>query len=133
MGDGQRPELSPEKLEKMAKMKAAHEGLMKLGEAARNETDPAKKEALIGQLRTKLTEDADKMLIEQKKRLEKAEKEVPKLKKRMEEFEKNKSARIEEQIQRILTGESPKKPEGKRPEGPSAGKHKKDPKPPSVE
>ena len=128
--EGQRPKVNPEQMEKM---KAAHEALMKLGEAARNETDPAKKEALIGQLRTKLTENADNMLAEQKKRLEQAEKEVPKLKERMADFEKNKSARIEEQVQRILAGEPLKRPEGKRSELPGDGKHKKGAKPPVTE
>lgn len=113
-GERQRPQINPEQMEKM---KAQHEELMKLGETARNETDPAKKEALVGQLRAKLTEVADKMQAEGKKRLEQAEKELPKLREKLAEAEKNKTARIEEQVQRILAGEPLKGPEGKRPEG----------------
>jgi hypothetical protein len=113
-GERQRPQITPEQMEKM---KAQHEELMKLGEAARKETDPAKKEILVGQLRVKLTEVADKMQAEGKKRLEQAEKELPRLREKLAEAEKNKAARIEEQVQRILAGEPLKKPEGKRPEG----------------
>jgi len=113
-GERQRLQINPEQMEKM---KAQHEELMKLGEAARKETDPAKKEVLVGQLRAKLTEIADKMQAEGKKRLEQAEKELPKLREKLAEAEKNKTARIEEQVQRILAGEPLKRPEGKRPEG----------------
>jgi len=119
-GDHQQFQLSPEKMEKM---KAQHEELMKIGEAARNEPDPVKKEILVGQLRAKLTEIADKMQIEAKKRLEQAEKELPKLRERMIDAEKNKSTRIEEQVQRILAGEPLTPFEGKRSELP--GKNKK--------
>lgn len=129
--DGQgRPRMSPEQMEKM---KATHEELKKIGEAARNETDPAKKEVLIGQLRAKLTEIADNMQAEGRKRLEQAEKELPKLKEKLAEAEKNKSARIEEQLQRILAGEPMRGPEGKRPEGAPKKEGKKGPKAPPVE
>lgn len=149
-GEGQRPKLTPEQMEKMKalrgagdrqqmplspekmeKMKAQHEELMRLGEAARNETDPAKKEELVGQLRAKLTEIADKMQAEAKKRLEQAEKEMPKLRERLADAEKNKSARIEEQLQRILAGQPLEMP-GKRPEL-GGGKYKKNPKPAAAE
>ncbi len=102
-------------------MKAMHEALKQLGEAARNETDPAKKEALIGELRTKLTAIADRIQAEQKKRLEQAGKEMKNLEKRIADYEANKSTRIEEQIQRILAGEPLR--------GPGEGQHKKGPKP----
>jgi len=99
----QRKQLSPEQIEKM---KARHEELKKLGDAARNETDPAKKELLVGQLRAKLTQMADERQAEIKKRIDSAEKELPKLKERLAQSEKNKSANIEKKIQRILAGES---------------------------
>lgn len=108
------PQVTPEQKEKI---KAQHEALMKLGDMARNETDPVKKEALVAELRTKLTEIADKIQAEAKKRLEKAEQDLPKLRERLAEAEKNKTARIEEQLQRILAGHPLKGPEGKRPEG----------------
>lgn len=124
MDGKQHPQMTPEQKEKM---KAQHEALMKLGDMARNETDPAKKETLVAELRTKVTELVDKMQAEAKKRLEKAEQDIPKLREQLAEAEKNKAERIEKQVQRILAGESFKGPEGKdgqRPEFP--GKHKKD-------
>jgi predicted RNase H-like nuclease (RuvC/YqgF family) len=109
-GKGERRvQLSPEQKEKM---KARHEELKKLGEAARNETDPAKKEVLIGQLRAKLTAMADERQAEMKKRIDSAEKEMPKLKEKMAAAEKNKSANIEKQVQRILAGEPIEQPKG---------------------
>ena len=129
-GERQQMPLSPEQMAKMEKMKAAHEELMKLGEAARSEADPVKKEALIAEIRAKLTAAADKMQAEMKKRLDQAEKELPKLKERMAEAEKNKATRIEEQVQRILSGQPLEMPQGKRPELPGGGKNKKGPKPP---
>lgn len=131
-GEGDRPHqmMNPQQMEKM---KAMHEELMKLGEAARNEADPAKKEVLVGQLRAKLTEVADKMLMEQKKRLEQAEKELPKLRERLAASEQNKSARIEDQIKRILAGEPLMPFDGKQKGKPGEGKAKKGPKPPVEE
>ena len=108
-GEGRRSQMSPEQKEKM---KARHEELKKLGEAARNEPNPAKKDVLIGQLRTKLTEMADERQAGMKKRIENAEQELPKLKERLAEAEKNKSANIEKQVQRILAGEPIERPEG---------------------
>jgi hypothetical protein len=129
-GEYKRPQLSPEQMEKM---KAQHEELMKMGEAARNETDPAKKEILVGQLRTKLTEIADKMQAEAKKRLDQVEKELPKLKERIADYENNKAARIEDQVKRILAGQPLAQHDGKRLEQPGAGKAKKGPKAPTAE
>ena len=129
-GEYKRPQLSPEQMEKM---KAQHEELMKMGEAARNETDPAKKEILVGQLRTKLTEIADKMQAEAKKRLDQVEKELPKLKERIADYETNKAARIEDQVKRILAGQPLVPFDGKRQEQPGAGKAKKGPKAPTAE
>jgi len=113
-GEHQRIQLTPEQKEKM---KAQHEAMMKLGEAARNETDPVKKEALIAQIRAQVTEMVEKGQAEARKRLEQAEKELPRLKEKMAEAEKNKAARIEEHVQRILAGGAAKGPEGKRPDG----------------
>jgi len=124
------PRMSPEQMEKM---KAMHEELKKIGEAARNETDPAKKEVLVGQLRAKLSEVADKMQAEGQKRMEKAETELTKLKEKLAEAEQKKSARIEQQVQRILAGEPMRGPDGKRPEGASKKEGKKRPAAPIVE
>lgn len=127
-GEG-RPQLTSEQKEKM---KAMHEVLKKLGEAARNETDPVKKEALVSELRTKLTEVADRIQAEQKRRLAQAGKEMKNLEKRIADYDANKSARIEKQIQRILAGEPFKGPEGRHPEQPGGAKYKKAP-PPDAE
>lgn len=131
-GEGDRPHqmMNPQQMEKM---KAVHEEIMKLGEAARNETDPAQKEVLVGQLRTKLTAIADRMLAEQKKRLEQAEKELPKLRERLAASEKNKSARIEDQVNRLLAGEPLMPFDGRQKGKPGEGKLKKGPKPPAEE
>lgn len=130
MDGKQRPQLSPEQVEKM---KAQHEALMKLGDMARNETDPVKKEALVAELRAKVTELIEKAQAEAKTRLEKAEQELPKLKEKIAEAEKNKADRIEKQVQRILAGEPPKRPEGKRPEGAPLKKEGKKLAPPVTE
>ena len=129
-GDRQRPKMNPQQLEKM---KAQHKALMKLGEAARTETDPVKKEALIAELRVKLTEVSDKIQEEAKKRLERVGKEMKNLEKRIADYDANKSVRIEEQVQRILAGEPLKGPEGRRQGGLGEGKNKKGPKPPAAE
>jgi chromosome segregation ATPase len=131
MGERPRLQMSPEPMEKMEKMKAQREEIRSIGEAARNETDPVKKEAQVAQLRAKLNEAADQMQADAKKRLEKAEQEIPKLKERMAEFEANRAVRIEEQIKRILAGEPLRGPEGKRPDGAAKREHKKDTPPPA--
>ncbi|MEI7851586.1 MAG: hypothetical protein WCH86_07110 [Kiritimatiellales bacterium] len=107
-GDQQK-QLSPEQKEKI---KARHEELKNLGEAARNETDPAKKDALVGQLRAKLTEMADERLADKKKRIDNVEKDISELKENLEKAVKNKSANIEKQLQRILAGEPIDQPKG---------------------
>jgi predicted phage tail protein len=143
--DGQRPQMTPEQLEKqkarkstdgqdharmsaeqIKKMKANREEIMKLGAEARNATDPAQKAVLVEQLRTKLTDVSDKMQIEGRKRLEQAEKELERLKERVAEAEQKKSARIEEQLQRILSGEPVRSMDGKRSDGSSKKEGKKE-------
>lgn len=109
------PKLSPEQMEKI---KAQREAIDRLGEAARNESDPVKKEELIGQLRAELNKAADKMQQMHEKRLQQAEKELGRLRTRMEEAQKNRDPMIEKQIQRILAGEKPEPPEG------AFGKHR---------
>ncbi|HNX53473.1 MAG TPA: hypothetical protein PKI68_06980 [Pontiellaceae bacterium] len=118
-GAGPRPMMTGEQAEKM---KAQREELNKLGAAARNETDPARKEALIAGLRAKLTAIADQRQAENKKRLEKAEQDLPKLKAQIEELEKNKTDRIEKQLQAILSGEPFKAGESGDRKGKKAGK-----------
>jgi len=123
---GQRSPMSEKKRVEMRakheKMKAEREAVEKLTEAARSEADPVKKEELISQLRTKLTEGAVKMHEMHGKRLEKAEAEVAKMKKRLTEAGKNIDQKVEEHLQKLLSGERPERPKG--------GPHRKGPKPP---
>ena len=99
---------------KMEKMRAERMATHKLAEAARNETDPVKKEQLIGQLREKLTAGADKMQAEFRKRLKKAEAEVGKMQARLADAETNREQRVEESLQKLLAGEPLERPKGKR-------------------
>lgn len=126
-------QMDPERREKM---KAHHDEVMKLGAAIRNETDPAKKEALTAQLRAKVTEMVDQMLADQAKRLEQAEKEMPKLRERLADAQKNKDTRIEEHVQQIISGEKPKGPGGDEPRFEKFRKERKNgdvPPPPAAE
>lgn len=120
---------SKERQERMAKRKAIHEELKQLGEAARNESDPVRKQELVEQLRTRLTQISDEAIVRGQKKLEKAEKELKALQDKLANMEKNKSARIEEKIQRILAGEPMKGPDGKR----QAKEGGKQPEPPASE
>ena len=65
-GERMRQQASPEQMEQA---RARAQEMMKLGEAARNETDPVKKEELISQLRVQLNEAADRMQQMHEKRL----------------------------------------------------------------
>jgi hypothetical protein len=129
-GERMRNQASPEQMEQA---RARGQEMMKLGEAARNETDPAKKEALIDQLRAQLNEAADRMQQMHEKRLEEAGRDLSHLKERAAEARKNRDARIEEQIQRILAGEQPGPGIGRRPEGPGEKRPGKGPKQPVAE
>lgn len=101
---GRRSRLTDEQREKIREQ---HEAIMALAEAARNESDPTKKAELVGQLRAKLTEGAERMQAEFRRRLEKAEQGVAKMKKRLADAEKNRGQRIEEHLQKLLAGERP--------------------------
>ena len=96
--------MSPEMREQM---KATHEAIRDLAGAIRVETDEAKKAELTEKLRAKLGEVADRMEMVQTKRLAQAEERLAALKQKIEEGKANRDARIEEQLQRILSGERP--------------------------
>ncbi|MBI9020121.1 MAG: hypothetical protein JEZ10_02550 [Verrucomicrobia bacterium] len=106
-----------------AEMKANRDAIHQLAEAARNETDPVEKEVLVDQLRVKLTEGAEKMQAEFRKRLEKAEGDVAKMRQRLDEGEQNMEQRVEEHLQALLSGEKPLRREGKRPNDAPRKKH----------
>ncbi|QHI70630.1 hypothetical protein [Tichowtungia aerotolerans] len=112
--------------EQRTKIKAHYEKVHRLAEAARAETDPVKKEELVGQLRVTLMEGAQQMQAEFSKRLEKAEKDVARMRERLEDGEKNMAARVEEHLQQILSGERPERQR----HGPgSGGRHERHPEP----
>ena len=108
----QRPQMNAEQRAKMEQFRAQRDAVAKLAEAARSETDPVKQEELVSQLRAKLTEGAEKMQEAFRDRLEKAEGDVAKMKERLAEAEKNQEQRIEEHLQKLLSGERPARPEG---------------------
>ena len=116
-----RPRFSQEQREKM---KAQYEAIRKLAEAIRSETDPVKKEELTRQLRATLTEGAKQMQARFQKRIEQAEKELEKMKERLQKGEAEMAQRVEEHLQRLLSGEKPERrrqsKEGMQAEGPSA-------------
>ncbi len=114
MSKKQHPKLSKEQRQGMREQRQA---IMKLGEAARNETDPVKKEALVAGLRVKLNEVADTMHEAHQKRLEKAAKDLEKLKERIADADKNRDQMIEEQVQKVLAGEPLRKPKSGGSEG----------------
>lgn len=96
--------MSPEMMEQM---RAEHRAIRTLGEAARAETDETKKAELVSQLRAKLGEVAGLMQKKQEERLAQAEERLAGLKAKIEAGKTERDSRIEEQIQRILSGERP--------------------------
>ena len=95
----------------MEQMKADHKEIKALGEAARSVTNEAAKAEIVAQLRAKLGEVADRMQVMQEKRLAQAEERLADLKAKMEESRTNRAALIEEQVQRVLKGEKPQRPD----------------------
>lgn len=94
----------------MEQMRAEHEAIRDLAGAVRLEADPAQKAALIEQLRTKLGVVADLMQVKQEKRLAQAEERLAGLKEKIEYGKTHRAELIEEQVQRILSGERPQRP-----------------------
>ena len=97
--------------ETMKQMKALHEEIRDLGGAARVETDEARKAEIVARLRNKLGEAADLMQIKQEQRLAQAEQRLADLKAKMDDAKANRAALIEEQVQRVLKGEKPQRPD----------------------
>ncbi len=93
--------------EKQMEMKAQDEAIRSLVEAARSEIDPVKKAELTEQLRVKLTDRAEKIMKARSlhKRLEKAEVDVETMRERLKHREEEMSRRVEEQLQKLLSGE----------------------------
>jgi hypothetical protein len=95
----------------MEQMKADHKEIRALGEAARAVTSEAAKAEIVAQLRAKLGEVADRMQAHQEKRLAQAEEHLASLKAKFEDAKANRDKLIEEQVQRVLKGEKPRRPE----------------------
>lgn len=91
-------------------MRAEHRAIRELGEAARAENDEAQKAGLVEQLRAKLGDVADRMQAHQEQRLAQAEERLADLKSKIEHSKANREQLIEEQVQRILSGERPPRP-----------------------
>ena len=119
--------------EMMSLMKANHKAIRELGEAARAETDPAKKEELVAQLRTKLGEVGDLMQKKWEERLAQAEERIASLKEKVEYSKANRDALIEEHVQRILSGEKPQRPDHFKDFPNAKGGHRPPPPPPGAE
>jgi len=95
----------------MEQMKADHKEIKALGEAARSVTNEAAKAEIVAQLRAKLAEVADRMQAHQEQRLAQAEEHLASLKAKIEDSKTNRDKLIEEQVQRVLSGEKPQRPD----------------------
>lgn len=107
---GERP-AGPMDPETMQKMRATHEEIRDLAGAARIETDEAKKAEIVARLRAKLGEVADLMQAKQEQRLAQAEERLAGLKERIEYAKAHREEMLDEQVQRVLSGERPQRPE----------------------
>ena len=107
---GERPS-GPVDAETMQKMRAAHEEIRDLAGAARVETDEAKKAEIVARLRAKLGEVADLIQAKQEQRLAQAEERLGGRKERIEYAQAHREERLDEQVQRVLSGEKPQRPD----------------------
>ena len=92
-----------------AQMKADHEAIRDLAGAIRLETDEAKKAELVAQLRAKLGAVADRMQTAQEERLAQAEARLAGLKEKIAYAKENREKLLDEQVQRVLSGERPQR------------------------
>ncbi len=110
MQRGGPPMSGPMSPEMMKEMRAAHQEIKALGEAARTVTNEAAKAEIVAQLRAKLGEVTDRMQKHQEERLAQAQERLTGLQDRIEYSKTNRDKMIEEQLQRILSGERPPRP-----------------------
>ena len=106
-GGGRRDNGSGKKEDWRKKAQEHYEKVNCLAKAAREETDPVKKEQLVDELRALLTKGAEGWLAHFRRRIEEAEENVEQMKVRLEDGEANMEARVEEHLQRLLTCEPP--------------------------
>lgn len=109
-GGGERPG-GPMDPAMMEQMKADHKAIRELGDAARAVTNEAAKAEIVAQLRAKIGEVADRMQAHQEQRLAQAEEHLASLKAKIEESKANRDKLIDEQVQRVLSGEKPQRPD----------------------
>lgn len=107
---GDRP-AGPMDAETMQQMRATHEEIRDLAGAARVETDATKKAEIVARLRAKLGEVADLMQVKQEQRLAQAEERLGGLKERIEYAKTHREEMLDEQVQRVLSGERPHRPD----------------------
>ena len=107
---GDRP-AGPVDAETMQKMRAIHEEIRDLAGAARVETDETKKAEIVARLRAKLGEVVDLMQVKQEQRLAQAEERLAGLKERIEYAKTHREEMLDEQVQRVLSGEKPQRPD----------------------
>ena len=129
-GDEQRPG-GPVDPALMQQMRDLNKAIRTLGESARAETNETAKAELVTQLKAKLGEVANLIQSGQEKRIAQAEERLASLKAKIDDAKKNRDTMLDEQVQRILSGQRPERPErfndfphakGVRPEGgPEAG------------
>ena len=101
----------PVDAETMQKMRAIHEEIRDFAGAARIETDATKKAEIVARLRAKLGEVADLMQVKQEQRLAQAEERLAGLKDRIEYAKTHREEMLDEQVQRVLSGERPHRPD----------------------
>lgn len=107
-GDEQRPG-GPVDPALMQQMRDLNKAIRTLGESARAETNETAKAELVTQLKAKLGEVADLIQSGQEKRIAQAEERLASLKAKIEDSKKNRDSLIDEQVQRILSGEKPQR------------------------
>ncbi len=107
-GDEQRPG-GPVDPALMQQMRDLNKAIRTLGESARAETNETAKAELVTQLKAKLGEVANLIQSGQEKRIAQAEERLASLKAKIEDSKKNRDSLIDEQVQRILSGEKPQR------------------------
>lgn len=91
--------------EQIERMREERDAIRSMAEAYRDETDPAKQEEIKKKLREHLADIADRMEQAHQRRLDTVREEVNRLEKRAEQARAQREQRIEDQLERILSGE----------------------------
>ena len=100
--------MSPEMIRDM---RAAHQAIRDLAQAARTETNETKKTEIVSQLRAKLVESADRMQAHQEERLAQAEQQLATLRERIQYAKDHRDELVDEQIEHLLSGSPMPRPD----------------------